>query len=326
LSKKIVLKIIFGWLLFPPASLFAVAFFSLLFENDANYRRIDAVIGVVIFTALALLGLKLIRSRKKQKGLPVAQELHPEESQTREDITTVQEENKTESFQGTSTAPPPIKAELPESDEELPEDWAYRKVMENYEPESALFHIEYVGAEGKESSRDIQILRFEESNDRLSLYAYCHLAKAMRQFIADRVVSISFNGQEMDDPQAFLWDTYKNSNQYKTQQALEDHIDEILALVFLARADGKMLKNEREVICRYIDIIVPGIDAEAVEKMIRKASCDLAEFNKILKRAKYWRPYTKKMIIGAASQIIALKKHLDPMEKATFEKLEKEIA
>lgn len=54
---------------------------------------------------------------------------------------------------------------------------------------------------------------------------------------------------------------YKKSTPYKIQQALYDHSDEILALVFIARADGKMLKNEREVIGRYIDIIVPGIDA-----------------------------------------------------------------
>ena len=59
--------------------------------------------------------------------------------------------------------------------------------------------------------------------------------------------------------------------------------------------------------------------------MLQKTSCELAEFNKILKRAKVWEPDAKQLVIDAASQIIALKKQLDPMEKATFEKLKAAI-
>jgi len=185
----------------------------------------------------------------------------------------------------------------------------------------SVYHIDYVDSEGNESSRDIEILRFEESGDRLYIFAYCHSAKANRQFLVDRVSSISLWGQPIENPQQFLLNKYKNSTGYIAREALIEHSDEILALVFLAKADGKMLKNERNVIGRYIDIIAPDIDAEAVEKMLKNTTCELAEYNKILKRAKLWKPEIKDLIINAASQIIALKKQLDPMEKATFDKL-----
>jgi hypothetical protein len=201
------------------------------------------------------------------------------------------------------------------------EDTAYRKVMEQHKPEKDIFRIEYVDAMGKESSRDIEIIRFEEENDRFYIFAYCHLRKETRQFLVDRISSISYGGRIVQNPRQFLWDMYTNSALYKTQKALNEHTDEILTLVFLARADGRMLKNEREVIGRYIDAVVPGFDAESVEKMLKKTACELAEFNKILKRSKSWSPDIKKLVMDAASQIFVLKKQSDSMEQATFAKL-----
>jgi hypothetical protein len=200
-------------------------------------------------------------------------------------------------------------------------EMAYQEVVNRRKPESTLFHIEYVDSMGEESSRDIEIQGFKVENDYLYINAYCYLAKDKRQFRADRLISISCEGHTIQNPQQFLWDMYTNSPLYKTQQALNEHTDEILALVFLARADGKMLKNEREIIGRYIDLVVPGINAEGVEKMLKSTVCELAEFNKILKQAKAWAPDSKKLVMDAASQIFALKKQSDSMEKGTFEKL-----
>jgi len=223
---------------------------------------------------------------------------------------------------GSQENPPITKQdESTPSNEEAPEDRAYRETIENYKAENSIFHIEYTDYAGKESSRDIEIMGFQEDNGKLYINAYCHLAKDRRQFLVDRIESISFEGNTIQNPKDFFWDRYKNSTIYKTQEVLNTHIDEILALVFLAKSDGKMLRNEREVIARYIDIIVPGIDSEAVEKMLKNTTCELTQFNGILKRAKLWELDTKKLVMDAASQIIALKKQLDPMEKATFEKL-----
>jgi hypothetical protein len=206
-------------------------------------------------------------------------------------------------------------------DETPIEDLAYQAVVNQRKPENALFHIEYVDFAGNKTSRDIKINRFDVEEDRFYIYAYCYLREETRQFLVDRIASISCEGRTIQNPKQFLWDMYINSPLYKTQQAVNEHADEIRALVFLSRADGRMLKNEREIIVRYIDLVAPGIDAESVEKTLKNTACDLAEFNKILKRAKSWGPDIKKLVMDAASQLFALKKQPDPMEQGAFEKL-----
>jgi hypothetical protein len=103
------------------------------------------------------------------------------------------------------------KKKRPPPDEELPEDSAYRETLEHRKEEGSVYHIEYIDSEGKKSSRDIEIIRFEKSDDRLYIYAYCHLAKAVRQFLVDRIVSISLWDQPIENPQRFLRDKYKRS-------------------------------------------------------------------------------------------------------------------
>jgi hypothetical protein len=219
-----------------------------------------------------------------------------------------------------------VLARIEKGVDEMPEDRAYRAVANQSKPHNSLFHIEYVDSMGEKTSRDIEINRFDIEDNRFYIYAYCHLRQENRQFLVERIASITYGGRTIQNPQEFLWDMYTESPLYKTQQALNEHTDDILALVFLARADGKMLKNEREVIGRYIDILVQDIDAEAVEKMLKNTACELSEFNKILKRAKSWKPETKNLVLDAASQLLALKKQADPMEQATFEKLKKAIS
>jgi predicted DNA-binding transcriptional regulator YafY len=215
---------------------------------------------------------------------------------------------------------------IPDETTEPIEDMAYRAVMENRNPENQIFHIEYLDAMGEKSSRDIAIYGFKVENDNLYINAYCYLAKDRRQFRADRITGLSLEGKKINNPVQYLWDIYTNTPAYKTQKALNEHTDEILALVFLARADGKMLKNEREVIGRFIDIVIQDVDAEAVENLLKKTVCELADFNRILKRSKSWTPEIKKLVLNAAAQIFVLKKQPDPMERATFEKLKKAIS
>jgi hypothetical protein len=82
-----------------------------------------------------------------------------------------------------------------------------------------------------------------------------------------------------------------------------------------------MWKNERELILRYIDIIAEGIDAEAAESYIKNLSCELSQFNGILKRAKNWNTETKVLIWDCIKQISKLKKSPDVMEQATLVKI-----
>jgi hypothetical protein len=114
-----------------------------------------------------------------------------------------------------------LKALCPESPvltqmTELPiEDLAYQAVVKRRKPKNTLFHIEYVDFAGNRTSRDIEINRFDIEDDHFYIYAYCYLRKEPRQFLVDRIVSISCDGHTIQNPKQFLWDMYINSSVYK---------------------------------------------------------------------------------------------------------------
>jgi hypothetical protein len=107
-----------------------------------------------------------------------------------------------------------LKALCPESkvltqlDETPIEDLAYQAVVNRRKSKNTLFHIEYVDSMGNETSRDIEINRFDIEDDRFYIYAYCHLRKESRQFLVDRIASISCEGHTIQNPRRFLWDMY----------------------------------------------------------------------------------------------------------------------
>ena len=71
--------------------------------------------------------------------------------------------------------------------------------------DKSIYTIEYADYEGKETRRDIEINSFLEENGKISLYAYCYLRNEARQFVVDRIKSISIKGGDpIDNPQQFL--------------------------------------------------------------------------------------------------------------------------
>jgi len=292
-----------GWLLFSVSLLLFIVGISII--NDEEPLGTGFIITVALF---AVFGFFLTRYKKVKKA---------ENTETPKKITAEKSKQKQDEIQGEINA----KERPPEK--EIIETQPFENTAENDSfTENLIYHIEYVDYQGKSSNRDIQINSFSEENGELYLNAFCYLKNEMRQFRVDRIESIAIkDGDPIDYPQQFLWNKYKNTDLYKLQMALNDHADEILTLIFIARADGKLLKNEREVICRYIDILIQGIDVDLVEKMLQKTNCELSNFNGILKRAKTWNSDVKELVLNAASQIVKLQKKPDPMQLATFDKL-----
>ena len=129
------------------------------------------------------------------------------------------------------------------------------------------------------------------------------------------------------DLQGFMWEenfyivAYCHSPKYKTENALKEKAEQLSLLVFLARADGTMRKNEREIILKYLDSQIQGLDLDAAEKRVKSLQCDLRAFNQILKNAQQWPGAEKQMLLSCINQMYSLKKTPDPMEKAAFEKI-----
>lgn len=202
---------------------------------------------------------------------------------------------------------------------------AYNSVMEkrvDYAPQtSEQYTLIYKDAIGNVTRRviDLQGFMWEEN---FYIIAYCHLRNAQRQFSLDRIVSLyDASGNKIQNPKDYFLALYKQTPKYKTENALKEKTEQLSLLVFLARADGTMRKNEREIILKYLDSQIQGLDLYAVEKRIKSMQCDLRTFNQILKNAQQWPGAEKQMLLSCVNQMYSLKKTPDPMEKAAFEKI-----
>jgi hypothetical protein len=310
-SVKVALLCFFGGSLLFVAGICLVVFLILLFT--VRDRKAESFAASVVSAIVCVVGFLMLRRAKKIKDDALAQSSvfisakgHWEEENESPAPARARSEASSLAEQAISGTPAEAPAAAPSS----PAD---------------ILHITYEDANGFKSERDIEILSFEEYSGLLYINAFCHLRKEQRQFLVDRVLSVETADCPHPDPQKFFWRRYHQTPEYQTEKALSAHYDEILLLVFIARSDGKMMKNEREIVLRYIDAATGGIDAGAAEALLKRTACELAQFNSVLKKAKGWTEETKKLLLSCAGQIYALKKSPDPMETAAMEKLSKAL-
>ena len=202
---------------------------------------------------------------------------------------------------------------------------AYNSVMEkhiDYTPQNpGQYTLVYKDFKGNETRRviDLQGFMWEE---KLYIVAYCHLRNAQRQFVPDRIVSLyDFEGNEIQNPKDYFIELYKQTPKYKTESILKEKAEQLALLVFLARADGTMRKNEREIILKYLDSQIPSLDLDMAEKRVKSLQCELRTFNQILKNALQWQSEEKQILLSCVNQMYSLKKAPDPMETAAYEKI-----
>jgi hypothetical protein len=182
--------------------------------------------------------------------------------------------------------------------------------------------LEYEDADGDVSRRDIKVIRIGNEDGRWYVYAYCYLREDYRQFRFDRIHSLSLNGKPVAEPEKYLFDLYFNSPEYKLGLLLETKSEELALLVFMARADGSMRKNEREAVAEYIKSISDITDNNAIHESVKILQVDLPVFNKILKNTKRWTDEKKTEVLHGVEKVYAAKKSHDPIGEGTFKKIQ----
>ncbi len=192
-------------------------------------------------------------------------------------------------------------------------------------PKEELYVMVYKDSSGTITKREFNLRSFLKNDYGFYIMAYCHMRQSVRQFTVKNIIELYRNGTKIPNPVRYFELLYENSDVYKTLQVINEHFNEIMAMIFMARADSIMRKNEREVMLRYIDSFQEGVNVSEADEILKKTDCTLAEFNKILKTAKEWDQKSKERFLDCASQIYLLKKDPDPMEKAALEKIKKAV-
>lgn len=90
-------------------------------------------------------------------------------------------------------------------------------------PPGKVFHIKYKDAYGGVTVRDIEILKITKKGEDLCIHAFCHLRLEIRRFLANRIVTVSVDGQRIQNIEEYLnQDFTPPSTESLAALALED--------------------------------------------------------------------------------------------------------
>lgn len=202
-------------------------------------------------------------------------------------------------------------------------DEAFKEVQQQTEQKKNNDHYSmvYLDSAGEITKRDIDLQGFLKNQFNFYIFAYCYLRKTVRQFTVANIQELWQDGKRIPDPVAHFSAIYEKSDQYKTLKLIDAHFDEVMAMIFLARSDSVMRKNERETILRFLYSFQPDLNAGAAEEIIKKTYCDLAVFQHIMKGAGKWPEEKKRNFYIFARQIYDLKGTPDPAEQTAWKSI-----
>lgn len=209
-------------------------------------------------------------------------------------------------------------------------EMAYNSVMSKHidyqVDKAAQYTIVYRDSKDDVTRRGIDLQGFLVT-EYFSIIAYCHLRNAQRQFIVDKIVHLyDSEGKEIENPKEYFLNIYHNSPKYKTEKLLESKSDQIDLLLFQAKVDGAMQKNERDLILQYLQSQLKEFDAKEAEKQLKSRRCEISQFNQILKTAKEWADAERENVLSVSKSLYELKKSPDEMETAVFQKIQKALS
>lgn len=186
--------------------------------------------------------------------------------------------------------------------------------------QNATFDFEYIDTAGNRTQRTVEIKQFGHAPVGAKIYGYCHLRQGNRAFRLSNIrhcVDVE-TGEIIDDVTKYLEDRYKASSEYTMDILFENHEDVVLALLFVAKADGRVMKPELTVIKSFFQRLCndPRITEELVKDLYKNLSVPTAtQFSKIVTRLKNKEGTLKAEILETAEAIVATQKSVHPVEQ-----------
>jgi len=195
-------------------------------------------------------------------------------------------------------------------------------------PVTAELSIHYRDIKDQESQRDITTLDFAPIEGDVMVRAYCHSRRANRTFRASRMLTVTDreSGEPVKNVVAYLTEKYNESPEGKVRNAMMAFENELTALIFVARADGRMLKKERVLIAEYLaEATGESIDPDFTQESLKSFEVGNSDFHRSMKELVNRSPEERQAIIDTAVRISELPKTPDPIAVGAVKKIEKKL-
>jgi hypothetical protein len=192
---------------------------------------------------------------------------------------------------------------------------------------NTILEIEYVDRNGVKSERRIRVRRvsFNADVSNAGIHAYCYVRQAGRTFIASRILRCvdTRTGEVIANIPAFLMSEYRHSRYGRIEALRESHSDEIAALIYLSKIDGRSTKAEKEAIAIYLQnsFDCSGLSSDdIIEDLRNETVLSLTQFQRCVGRLSRQANLNRDAFMGAVKSIIGSSK--SPPRPSAVEVLE----
>jgi hypothetical protein len=225
-----------------------------------------------------------------------------------------------------------VSIEISNEDQEKDawEGWFFEEAADP-KPVEARLKISYIDGEGRLTERIINVIEFDNapSNSKSGLIiARCELRAARRTFRFDRIhKAIDLDtGELIQDVQDFLRQAWMKSPKRSLVEFEEQFYGPLEVLLFIARADGRLISKEREIIVNFCrkHLSDQRISDEDLTKSIKAVDkLSLQSFKLSVGRLLQGNRELIADVIEAAEAIIATEKSVHPSELEAVEYLKR---
>lgn len=118
---------------------------------------------------------------------------------------------------------------------------------------AALIRLKYVDGQGSQTERDVEVRAFDPTSPSSLMIGFCRLRQSVRTFRFDRVMRATDleTGEVIQHLQSWLMERYRASPKGAAEHLLDGHMDMLKVLLYMAKADGRMMAAEVKVIAEF---------------------------------------------------------------------------
>jgi hypothetical protein len=195
---------------------------------------------------------------------------------------------------------------------------------------SCTLQINYISGEGKQTTRTIRVKEFSKTLHGGLILAHCHLRNENRTFRTDRIRSCidTETNKSIPNIAEYLLEKYESSYQAKADKMLETYYDHLSILIYAAKLDGQLRKEERLVIreaCRSI-VQEPELSDDVLDEIIAKIDPpSLRNFQLAVGRIVKCQVSSPVDLIATVTKIIDTQKTRAPSEEECIHYLVKKL-
>lgn len=233
-------------------------------------------------------------------------------------------------LRGSAPSPPSPPSSEPEKDSwENWEDDTYNPYADGKRLETAL-EIGYRDANGQQTRRRIDTERYVHDGRDGILHAYCHMRHQRRSFKFARIldaVSLS-TGEVINDLPSWLDAEYIQSDAGQVDAFTQEHEAALVALFYVAKADGAFRAPEKQVLQDLFDewgLYDPIHCDLLIKHMVQWAIPSAIAYGKALREVFLMPEDYQQQVYDAAQRMVGSKKTVRDTETRALERMRKEL-